>query len=1570
MRNGWSAWLGGCWILGFFAFAACSSGDDVDAGDVVDSPDVPEDDGDTGDVPDVTDGEDEADGAGPSYGCVRDEMLLAADFDCRRDDDCPCGAHCVLGRCAADCANDGDCTAGTCDEFGRCRTDDAPPFLGLLSREVRGRLQVEPASVELYSAASERKVRLRALGTDVATARVVVDDGLEVRCAPDEPFRTECTLGAIAAANPTATELTVRPRGTFPAATDALGALRIFDGAGVRVVPVRRVAAGLSPDAARPAGVYEGHLQLLGAGLASRSTIPDLPGELAELRLPVTIRVFPSTTRERTVEVVDGWPGAADGVLRPLGALFPGDVAVGRLYLDTGGAWHLELTTDQPFLRESATDRIGMDVGVSAVSETAAWQGERLDAMLRTRYAGATLTAHDPVVRWRLNARWVRALTAGETEPTRPTGYVPGTPATTATTDLPGEGTVLSGPLPALTAGTPEGRTGQVVCSQAGALRDLVAQVQTDTTGRRSPSGDLGCGTLAREPQRTFLALNAGGHRMNDVVAWCVDDLRLGTGTATGTCLDRGRLFEALDQAGRPSRCRALGDAACSGVNRTADALFQRLLQQWVALHAFLGREAGRLDALNDVAPRTGDAPRVSSFAALQAGLQGWNLLLHPRVAVVLPFLDGEALGAPDYRVRLFPTFDGSASRTAEIGVGLPAGILQALARQADGIAVFLQRAGTGASFGVSRAQLEELVRNYLRRTLVVTALAQGLHEASIPYPPAAWENDWLGAADGLATSVQGLLEAFDRWRAGTNPLGIEDGDLPIYSAGDQTTARSRFAALSTYLAGSASPPPLGVAQTLVDRASTALDAVRDSWQANAERDLWADILETEQVLRIEGAQQRYGDAVCALCGGDCEPGTVLEADEPPNAETCYVVDGCRIPLDDVYARLGTADLGYQLCLVAELRRRLGPDASTGSYATDAMLDRLNELASTTYDAHFGFDLVQDAALGGWEVLVMGEELELPDDPVRFQLGYPASLEPALVVEVRNLCESARQATLDARPGLVPASCVDTDDCPVGYFCTGPGTCAPTEDETRPECYQGALGEAALGLLQTARQVDIARSQLQELSDAYDIGMRSCIIQRLGAAAQLAAMDAHAQTMNALGEARAAAAKAEAVAAAAKDCSSIGKVLGCGGAVVEAGAKVAGIELDRQMEEAERQHELVMARIAAETADQVCFNDAEMNLVGTRTAALEIQRAALELSAQVLAFENLRRDVEGLWSAGRETVTRERDRRVSPLQVDFWLDANLEQFQDAMRRARRAVYLAVLAAEYEFQFSSAGRAATLDARTPLQLQDVLDDLRSLTGTGTVGGAAPENRLAVVSLRDHLLQLADHSTLPDGWHTLSDGERFRLWLTSPVHAVYDETGRYRGQRIPFAIGPLGSTNLGETHDIPLLTGYDCAERLWSVNASISGTDVHRGAGTWTDVHLRQRNSFYSQWCVPPADGSDYADASTRPSRNLFRDPYSPSTTVPTAVPAPQFGDEVNDFTVARISARFNRSRAELESESYVEGDSQELAARALYGDYELFFPADFLSIGSGDGLVLANVEDVLLRFEYVSVARSD
>jgi hypothetical protein len=372
-----------------------------------------------------------------------------------------------------------------------------------------------------------------------------------------------------------------------------------------------------------------------------------------------------------------------------------------------------------------------------------------------------------------------------------------------------------------------------------------------------------------------------------------------------------------------------------------------------------------------------------------------------------------------------------------------------------------------------------------------------------------------------------------------------------------------------------------------------------------------------------------------------------------------------------------------------------------------------------------------------------------------------------------------------------------------------------------------------------------------------------------------------------------------------------------------------------------------------------------MALVGQASATLQIEQALNAIDTAFTRFQTLKATVRGLHDDGVLTLAGLRGRLVSPLADDLWLDERIDSFLGDMRLARRILYLAVRAVEYESQQSLVLEGTVLSASRPSQLQAALDELWATAATRGVGGARPAELKVVLSLREHLLQLADRSGWPEFEQRLTDVERFRLLIQSPRFADYDAAGTYLGQRIPFDLAPLGTLALGDAQSIPVLAAHDCAERIWSVNASILGSaDLFRGSSppTFTRVDLLKENTFYSQWCAPGDE--PFQIASVRPSRNLFRDPVVGGDYGSGLGPA----SEAALYTRARIEAYFNVDRVTFESDGYANGETAELAARGLYGRYALFIPAEVLAVGAGSGLVLNEVDDILLRLDYVSVAR--
>src|SRR5262249_15042088 len=131
-------------------------------------------------------------------------------------------------------------------------------------------------------------------------------------------------------------------------------------------------------------------------------------------------------------------------------------------------------------------------------------------------------------------------------------------------------------------------------------------------------------------------------------------------------------------------------------------------------------------------------------------------------------------------------------------------------------------------------------------------------------------------------------------------------------------------------------------------------------------------------------------------------------------------------------------------------------------------------------------------------------------------------------------------------------------------------------------------------------------------------------------------------------------------------------------------------------------HEQIVLEIKNEIAEETCYNEAGMELVGVRTAALKIQTATLNLSEKLAELNNTKNTLSRLLIEGHQALDYETARTVSPLTIDFWFDEGIVRYADYLRQAQRAVYLAVLAVEYEMQISSAEREVVLAARSPAE----------------------------------------------------------------------------------------------------------------------------------------------------------------------------------------------------------------------------------------------------------------------------
>ena len=219
---------------------------------------------------------------------------------------------------------------------------------------------------------------------------------------------------------------------------------------------------------------------------------------------------------------------------------------------------------------------------------------------------------------------------------------------------------------------------------------------------------------------------------------------------------------------------------------------------------------------------------------------------------------------------------------------------------------------------------------------------------------------------------------------------------------------------------------------------------------------------------------------------------------------------------------------------------------------------------------------------------------------------------------------------------------------------------------------------------------------------------------------------------------------------------------------------------------------------------------------------------------------------------------------------------------------------------------------------------------------------------VLSLRDDVLAVPDQQRGAVGGaesgRRRSASPRASTTVATPIATARGTTlaRRFRSRSNP--------TGILETR---------CGERLWTTTATVQGDGIEASA-PGVSVSLLKRNTFASQYCNGKAPTNDIDGTPITPPDmqvgviHESADLFQPGSEVASV--------RANEFTAALLYPWFNIRRTDFYNSSFKQGSSQELAGRGLYGDYVLLFPKQVLE----DGFALDKVEDVLLRFDYLSV----
>jgi hypothetical protein len=499
-------------------------------------------------------------------------------------------------------------------------------------------------------------------------------------------------------------------------------------------------------------------------------------------------------------------------------------------------------------------------------------------------------------------------------------------------------------------------------------------------------------------------------------------------------------------------------------------------------------------------------------------------------------------------------------------------------------------------------------------------------------------------------------------------------------------------------------------------------------------------------------------------------------------------------------------------------------------------------------------------------------------------------------------------------------------------------------------CLRGSLGTSAIALTSAKRDVDVAVIEARGNEDRYEAESLYCSIEQDAVTELNEARERHNNRMDELRVQRALVSAAAGLLGGLSGSITSGNPLAFMSSAVEAG----GLALDVKMQRAQDNFAEHEQRHHASAQIRQCFHGADTLKHAINTSHAQVRRRLLDIQMGLLEMQNRKDEVKRHVREGLAAYRRESGRTVPSVAHHYWLDERIDRFRMDFAWAKRLTYLAVRAVEYEFQQSLTLENEVLEAANPNALLNVIIALDQEQAGRTINGRRPEETSVVLSLREDVLQTYDRSHPPDelprGERYWNASRRFAERLRSPEFAVYDENGDYLGQGIPFSLKATGALE------------YRCAERLWRVNATVQG-DVIDVTTPSVPVLLLKRNTFTSQWCDGKGgrenDNETYQLGSVRPSAELFRPGGSASA-----------DGETGAFSSALLFPWFNVIRSEFYREQYLEGSSEELAGRGLYGDYVLLFPEsgllEWTDADPENDFALNRVEDVLVRFDLLSV----
>ncbi|MDE0882126.1 MAG: hypothetical protein OSB21_05980 [Myxococcota bacterium] len=1458
--------------------------------------------------------------------CQRDLQLLnSLNVDlvtCRDLSSCPCGSRCEERRCVADCHSADDCADGkACSLFGECVDDPNETELPAAAEYISPDFQVMQTSIVTPSPENSYAVHVRVGDVAIPSLRFVASIGAEVSCDDGQAYQRYCSLTDLGRLS----ERSIAFRAAAGSDQSAWS-LQVIAPGRVKRVTLSRVE--IEVEELPTAGLYRGWVELG-----------------ADERLPVTLRLITVSARSAYAVIVD-----------ETGNLFGGDAGgLSKSLLTLNGnryAGDIEPMT-------LASGEYGMAFNLAGSIDTMTIDSGKLEAgiVLEMRHG-----AHSISRRGLLRARWRRALISqGQERENLP-------PEIVAQTIVP-------------LSGDPEFSWGRAVNQQIASLFD--DWKDAPDFGWREQGSLALCGGPTFEP---FYSANACSDYARNHECRCPVNPTCFGNICSWSCSYPVQSNASCDERilcyrGDEANVNApafVGENAsfsrnplCAGdqVQQVFPGLFARddrnasaqLGELVAACLAELapsepessGSAARQIRAL--LSPATcfskgrffsvlervmgSSDPRKTTI--LQYLIAGW-LRSHSLIAsevrraqsiVDLHSAPGEDMPAPEAVARqlvrgwdliLHPRLRQAIEHIAQEQLDAPdyrahrlSGATSASDSQRQGLALvmaetLIAQLDFHSDWLLDRRHVDPAEfdaaqsKTFFARSAFLAQFINALAERSSP--AAAWGAKYRQARNELAEARSRLAEQLRLLRTGDNPLGISDADLPLKFERESSGGAARyFSSLDWFLSQLNSElASVRAAQT------SARQAYRDE-QEQQYRSFSYDLVGGQM-------RDRYVAQFAGLCGSNAaapafEP--TSQADPEALLSTCFLDANrpqCAYDEDAIFESLTQDDFAFQICYAAELKKIYGAEIELGDDELDAFMDAA--AAGTVEQA-------VERGIDAWD----GDE----------NLGKRVLNALSAALPRANPSPKHRQQAKAVCAAQLPAAQTELPRPPAGPAYTN--------------CFKGSLGEMALGVLLAAEQIQTARAQVVELTENYDHAMRGCLIRGATNEQMAETIGRHDLVMQGLNVVKTA---ADIIASGGEVNLNPVSWFGATGKAVS--ATLSGI-----MTAAEREHQSALGALQRESSLKQCYHGAQSVLISMRSASNRIEE-------QYIIFERARTQFGNAVAGGARAIRAARAelRRFAATPTGHLAQRSSGQDIQAFRRimisARRYAYLTVRSLESTQQSSRPQlRRHALSLRNADDLQSLFTSLRAERNGETVNGLVISDRrtVSVISLRDHLLLVGDRVAGETMYHNLSAEQRLGVYLSREEHAVYDSDGQLIGYRVPFTLIPPDLVHMSTPHAVasdPLFNGDNCAERLWSIAVSLTGpSSVNQGTRSLPQVGLQKSNTFMSRLCSGASEDDPFYSESARPWRNLFGEDGQNRE------------NAARPYTAINFQVLHNVSVESLNGDAV--GSDKTLAGMGLFGDYALFFSKQSLASSRDPaGLHLQRIEDILLRFEYISAAR--